>query len=511
MPTGDGLLVRLLPTAPISLDAFAAFCAAARRHGNGTIEITARGSFQVRGLTVDSAPAFAAEVAPLDIAASDGVPVLTNALDDDPDALIDAAALAAELRRAIADAGLVLAPKVSVVLDGGGKLHLDAVPADVRLRAIGGPMAWGAALASPSPLVGEGRGGGSGGYGNDVPHLTTPTPDPSPQGGGEKKHRIASHLRAEDGRSEEPRMLVAIAGDDPSAIVLGTIALSEAVPTVLSLLQAIAARGPSARAADLLSPLPLAGEGQGGGPRRESVPWSVPPPQPSPASGGGEDMAPSGTVAWIGTVDSAAERDVRSAHEHLRPALRPRPPAEPIGHHPLRDGSVAVGIGFPFGHANAETLADLARHAASLGARAVRPAPGRALLIGIAPERVAALKAIAARAGFIVDPADPRRRVVACPGSRACASGLIAARSLAAQLAPLLANAGGPDTLHISGCAKGCAHPAAATLTIVGTARGCGIIRNGNAQASPHRFVDPADLATEIACAMLPAHEVAHG
>ena len=41
-------------------------------------------------------------------------------------------------------------------------------------------------LASPSPLVGEGRGGGSRGDGATVPHSTTPTPDPSPQGGGGK-------------------------------------------------------------------------------------------------------------------------------------------------------------------------------------------------------------------------------------------------------------------------------------------------------------------------------------
>jgi hypothetical protein len=40
--------------------------------------------------------------------------------------------------------------------------------------------------ATPSPLVGEGWGGGSRGYGTDVPHSTTPTPDPSPQGGGEE-------------------------------------------------------------------------------------------------------------------------------------------------------------------------------------------------------------------------------------------------------------------------------------------------------------------------------------
>ena len=144
--------------------------------------------------------------------------------------------------------------------------------------------------------------------------------------------------------------------------------------------------------------------------------------------------------------------------------------------------------------------------------RTVRPASGRVLLlIGIAPERVAALTAIAARAGFIVDPADPRRRIVACPGAPACASGLIAARTLAAQLAPFLADASGPGTLHISGCAKGCAHPAPAALTIVGTSRGCGVIRNGTAQASPHRLVDPADLAAEIARTTLPAREVAHG
>jgi 16S rRNA (adenine1518-N6/adenine1519-N6)-dimethyltransferase len=43
---------------------------------------------------------------------------------------------------------------------------------------------------APSPLVGEGRGGGSGDLGSAVPRGTTPTPDPSPQGGGEKDDTV---------------------------------------------------------------------------------------------------------------------------------------------------------------------------------------------------------------------------------------------------------------------------------------------------------------------------------
>src|SRR5580704_6536645 len=97
MPTGDGLLVRMMPAGPIALDAFAELCAAAREHGNGTLEVTARGSLQVRGLTPHSAPLFASAVAELGIAA-EGVPVIASPLEQ-PDAIIDAERLAAELRR----------------------------------------------------------------------------------------------------------------------------------------------------------------------------------------------------------------------------------------------------------------------------------------------------------------------------------------------------------------------------------------------------------------------------
>jgi precorrin-3B synthase len=138
MPTGDGLLVRLRPTRTVSLVAFKKLCAAARRHGNGIVEITARGSIQVRGLSAASAPRFADAIMSLDIAAEDGVSVIVNPLAGlDPDELIDAEALAADLRRALGRTSFLgkLAPKVSVVIDGGGALSLDTLSADVRLRA----------------------------------------------------------------------------------------------------------------------------------------------------------------------------------------------------------------------------------------------------------------------------------------------------------------------------------------------------------------------------------------
>jgi precorrin-3B synthase len=160
MQTGDGLLVRLAGSgATMGLDAATALCAAARRHGNGIIEITARGSIQIRGLTATSASAFADAVAALGIDAGDGVPVLTDPLAGlAPEPAVDAREVAAMLRQQLAAAPFTtrLGPKVSVVIDGGSALHLDAVRADVRLRAGSGFAGWhvglGGDAASATPI-----------------------------------------------------------------------------------------------------------------------------------------------------------------------------------------------------------------------------------------------------------------------------------------------------------------------------------------------------------------------
>jgi precorrin-3B synthase len=108
---------------------------------------------------------------------------------------------------------------------------------------------------------------------------------------------------------------------------------------------------------------------------------------------------------------------------------------------------------------------------------------------------------------------DPRLGIVACPGKPACASGLIAARALATELAAHLPPRSA--MIHISGCAKGCAHSAPAALTVVGTEHGCGIVRDGSARAAPLRHVDPAEIVTEIVAEIVrmarASSEAAHG
>jgi hypothetical protein len=140
--------------------------------------------------------------------------------------------------------------KVSAVIDGGGALHLDAIPADIRLRA----------------------------------EVTA------------------------DGRCFQ----LVMAGDRTNARRLGTVTPECAVEAVTELLKTIAVEGSAARARDVCAPnLPRKGE-----------------------------------------VESA------------------RLAAEPIGTHALRDASVALGLGLPFGHSDADTLQSLIEEARRAGARA---------------------------------------------------------------------------------------------------------------------------------------------
>jgi precorrin-3B synthase len=405
MQTGDGLLVRLLPIGTISLAAFSTLCAAAREHGNGVIEITSRGSIQVRGLSAISAPRFATAVAALDIAAEDGVPVLCDALAGlDAEEIFDFTSLVAELRRTIARHSLAakLAPKVSIVIDGGGAIGLEAVGADIRLRAQSG--------------------------GGDV------------------------------------AFCVGVGGDEARATELGCVAPARAVAATLQLLDVIARSGPNARARDIL--------------------------------------AAQGVQVFRDTLTSWPGLSRRDGVDRR---------GDPIGAHRLHDGTYACGIGLAFGHADASSLEHLADAARAAGASGFRAAPGRTLFaIGLTPKTAAAFTSAAEQLGFIVRADDPRRKVVACAGSPICASAHIASRALA----PTIAATAAPrldGTIHISGCAKGCAQAAAAVLTVVGTPDGCALVADGSARDTPFATVSADELPAAIARYMHEhAREAAH-
>jgi precorrin-3B synthase len=185
-----------------------------------------------------------------------------------------------------------------------------------------------------------------------------------------------------------------------------------------------------------------------------------------------------------------------------------RPPSEPIGIHVLRDSRVALGIGLAFGHTDADALTALIEAARRAGASGLRTAPGRALLvIGLAPGIAPKLATEAEGHGFIARHDDPRRHVVACAGAPICASAEIPARALAPMIsaaAPALLD--GSLTLHLSGCPKGCAHPAAAALTIVGGHNSCGLVVDGSACDHPGAMMATATLPAGL---RLLAQEVA--
>lgn len=127
-------------------------------------------------------------------------------------------------------------------------------------------------------------------------------------------------------------------------------------------------------------------------------------------------------------------------------------------------------VALEFGSIQATTLLALARTGAVL-----RLTPWRMLLI----EDAKTLPAIDA---LITDPADPRLRVTACTGAPGCSQGVGETRQLARMLAPRLPQA---MHLHVSGCTKGCAHPAPVALTLVVTPGGFDLIRAGRAGDTP--------------------------
>ncbi|MET0342807.1 MAG: nitrite/sulfite reductase [Polyangiales bacterium] len=134
-------------------------------------------------------------------------------------------------------------------------------------------------------------------------------------------------------------------------------------------------------------------------------------------------------------------------------------------HHGTRD---YLGLGVPLGAMASDDFETLATFAAWHGNATLRLGPRALILPGVPASARAEVDEMARDAGLAVDADDPRLRAVACTGAPRCARAGGETRALAASLATgLLPRLGADATLHVSGCAKGCAHSGAATVTLV--------------------------------------------
>ncbi|WP_324132933.1 precorrin-3B synthase [Bosea sp. (in: a-proteobacteria)] len=394
METGDGWLVRLHPPGsrltPAQLRRIAALAA---RHGNGLIEISARGNMQLRGVTAQSHPELVATLLAerlVDEHEGDGPQRLTLvsplACPPHPSGasrsdLIDALALAAAIEaRGREVAGLPA--KFAVIVDGGGASSLDALAGDIRMVA------------------------------------TAPG-----------------------------RVVIALA----DRLWFGPVAEGEAAAAVAQTMAGFAAR--RAQAPDAL--------------RR---------------------------MGEFATAELSALCDLPVAEA---PPQRPAP--RRAGLFALGDSCAAL-VGLPFGRVEAAALDRLARAAETLGCPEIRLSPWRGLAFrGLSEADATTLLESAAADGLITRDDDPRLSVQACAGAPACSRAEAPAMADAAQLAQVLA----PDlaeglTLHVSGCVKSCARPAASDLTLVGEGGRYRVVIGGGARDGALATLDLSALLTRL-------------
>ena len=180
-----------------------------------------------------------------------------------------------------------------------------------------------------------------------------------------------------------------------------------------------------------------------------------------------------------GVTDGRGRMAAHVARGH-RPAAplsaQPAPAQTPPGPGLVPQGAL---VALEFGQMTAATLTALA----SLGD--LRITPWRMVLI----EGATSLPTLP---GLILSPDDPLRRVEACTGAPGCLQANAEIRPLARRLA---ASVPPGRTLHLSGCAKGCAHPGPADLTLVATPSGFDLIASGTAQDAPRaRALDAASI-----------------
>lgn len=492
MQSGDGLLVRLrISGGIVDTDLALEIARWSRRWGNGQIDLTGRANLQLRGLSRQHLPHLheaMGEWALLD--ASPAGEAVRNVISSpltglDPDAVLDVSPIVRDLEQRLAGDAILhdLPGKFGFAIDDGGCLSLDGVPADVRFvarRGADGPE-FDLRLAG-APNVGFGP------------------------------------CRADE--------LVAVA----VALALAFIHERKGSDvTVRRMDDLVVLRGAEA----ILRRAGLSQTGSSHSAGREYANYPLPswpgvsgPPLPALAATGGPDTpghdgdagsfstrTVMGAPAVIGAPAHLLAHQDTPGHDggvgfaagptrlEIVPAgsagaVDALPPERVLGVHNLGLAGY-LGVRLPFGRIAAADLALLASAATERGARTLRLTPWRAILASVPSIHAAgALAADLRTESFILDPADPRCRVAACPGSPSCAHATTPVREDAARLANEFATLPECGTvLHVSGCAKGCAHPYPAPITLVASNGRYQLVRDGMPADAPELSGLTADQA----------------
>jgi precorrin-3B synthase len=174
----------------------------------------------------------------------------------------------------------------------------------------------------------------------------------------------------------------------------------------------------------------------------------------------------------------------------LMPKLRPCEVVLPTKRRRLGAFGAAIGVAAPFGRLEAEQLRHLAALAEEAGATELRLSPWRTVYFGARDTTAAGQAVDAARSiGLIVDSHDPLLRIEACPGAPDCKSSSVDARGDARRLAALASANGYDGSIHVSGCAKGCARSAPSKLVLVGKAGLYRLVRNATTRGPVERII----------------------
>jgi precorrin-3B synthase len=169
-----------------------------------------------------------------------------------------------------------------------------------------------------------------------------------------------------------------------------------------------------------------------------------------------------------------------------------------IGLIELGADSFAVGIAAPFGRIESDRLSKLADNLAAHGIGEVRLSPWRALYVSVSSHQAGqSLLDAADRDGLITHYDDPLLQIEACPGVSGCRSTVLDTRGDGRLLAALLPRFGFTGSVHVSGCAKGCAKSGSADLVLVGSDGRYGIVRDGTAGDRPACAFTFAELAAD--------------